>query len=85
MNALYLLKKQDKKKQENKKNLEKPAKLKAPNTKTATKCVSITFQKQRLNSNQFEKEISKINKELQQNNANVDNTLNNDFMKFYFI
>ena len=42
--------------------------------------VLITLQKQRLKCKQFEKKISKMGKELQQNNVNVDSTLSNGFV-----
>lgn len=60
------------------KKIEKPAK--APITKTELRRVLQNLQQQRLKCKQLEKQISKMNKELQLNNANVDNTLNKNFL-----
>ena len=64
--------------QQKKKKIEKPAK--APITKTELRRVLQNLQQQRLKCKQLEKKISKMNKELQLNKANVDNTLNKNFL-----
>lgn len=64
--------------QQKKKKIEKPAK--APITKTELRRVLQNLQQQRLKCKQLEKKISKMKKELQLNKANVDNTLNKNFL-----
>lgn len=83
-NECYLLVQKTRQEKTRKHKFREAAKLKAPITKTAPKRVLTTLQKQRLNCKQFEKEIRKMNKEFQQNNVNVDNTLTNDFMNMLF-
>ena len=55
-----------------------------PITKTELRRVLQNLQQQRLKCKQLEKQISKMNKKLQLNNANVDNTLNKNFLNILY-
>ena len=68
--------------QQKKKKFEKPAK--APITKTELRRVLQNLQQQTLKCKQLEKQISKMNKKLQLNNANLDNTLNKNFLNILY-
>ena len=61
-------------------NLKKPAKRKAPISKTAPQRVLLTLQQHRLHCSQLEQKIENMKSELETSSVQIDNELNNDFI-----